>query len=60
MLLNQVKNSPVTGRIIAEFDLELIRNDSNLDTILEDGDKIFIPSITQQVYVQGEVVIQEP
>ena len=55
MLLNQVKNSPVTGRIIAEFDLELIRNDSNLDTILEDGDKIFIPSITQQVYVQGEV-----
>ena len=55
LLLNQVKNSPVTGRIIAEFDLELIRNDSNLDTILEDGDKIFIPSITQQVYVQGEV-----
>jgi protein involved in polysaccharide export with SLBB domain len=50
--LNQVEP---TGRIIAEFDLDLIESDPSLDTILENGDRLLIPQITQQVYVQGEV-----
>ena len=54
-LLLQLKETESTGRVIAEFDIDLIRNQPFLDTILEDGDKIFIPQITQQVYVQGEV-----
>ena len=54
-LLFQLKETEPTGRIIAEFDLDLIKNDSSLDTILEDGDKLLIPQITQQVFVQGEV-----
>ena len=54
-LLFQLKETESTGRIIAEFDLDLIKNDSSLDTILEDGDKLLIPQITQQVFVQGEV-----
>ena len=33
----------------------MIEANPNLDTIIEDGDKIIIPNITQQVYVQGEV-----
>ena len=54
-LLLQVKESESTGRIIAEFDLDLIKNNPSLDTILEDGDRLLIPKITQQVYVQGEI-----
>jgi len=54
-LLLQLKETESTGRIVAEFDLDLIKNNPSLDTILEDGDKLLIPQITQQVFVQGEV-----
>ena len=54
-LLLQIKETESTGRVIAEFDLDLIRNNKSLDTTIEDGDKILIPQITQQVYVQGEI-----
>ncbi len=54
-LLFQLKETKSTGRIIAEFDLDLIKNNPSLDTILEDGDKLLIPKNTQQVFVQGEV-----
>jgi protein involved in polysaccharide export with SLBB domain len=54
-VLIQIKNSKSTGRVIAEFDLDIISSDPSKDTILEDGDKIFIPQLTQQVFIQGEV-----
>ena len=54
-LLLQLKETESTGRIVAEFDLDLIKNNPSLDTVLEDGDKLLIPQITQQVYIQGEV-----
>ena len=54
-ILSQIKNSKSTGRVIAEFDLDIISNDSSKDTILEDGDRIYIPQLTQQVFIQGEV-----
>ena len=54
-LLLQINETKPTGRVIAEFDIDLIRNNKSLDTILEDGDTILIPQITQQVFVQGEV-----
>ena len=54
-LLFQLKETKSTGRIIAEFDLDLIKNNPSLDTILEDGDKLLIPKNTQQVFIQGEV-----
>ena len=53
--MKQLKDAPVTGRLIAEFDLDILRAMPEKDTILEDGDEIIIPYITQQVYVQGEV-----
>lgn len=55
LLLKQLKDAKATGRVIAEFDLDMLRANPDLDTILEDGDKIIVPNITQQVYVQGEV-----
>ena len=54
-ILIQIKNSMSTGRVIAEFDLDIISSDPSKDTILEDGDAIYIPQLTQQVYIQGEV-----
>ena len=54
-ILIELKNSKSTGRIIAEFDLDIIANEPDKDTILENGDRIIIPQMTQQVYIQGEV-----
>ena len=54
-ILLQIKNSESTGRVIAEFDLDLISSDPSKDTILENGDKIYIPQLTQQVFIQGEI-----
>jgi protein involved in polysaccharide export with SLBB domain len=54
-VLMQLKNSKSTGRVIAEFDLDIISSDPSSDTVLEDGDRIFIPQVTQQVYIQGEI-----
>jgi protein involved in polysaccharide export with SLBB domain len=55
ILMNELKKSKISGRIMAEFDLDMIEAYPNLDTVLEDQDKIMIPYITQQVYVYGEI-----
>ena len=54
-ILFELKNSYSTGRVIAEFDLDIISNDPSKDTILEDQDRIYIPQVTQQVYIHGEI-----
>jgi len=54
-ILEELEKSTVTGRVIAEFDLDVIRSSPNLDTNLDDGDQIIIPTKTQQVYIFGEV-----
>ena len=55
IVMDQVKNAPVSGRIKAEFDLDVIQFTPTLDTLLEDNDRLIIPYITQQVYVFGQV-----
>ncbi|MDC3113762.1 SLBB domain-containing protein [Gammaproteobacteria bacterium] len=55
LVLKQLRDAETNGRVIAEFDLDVIRSNPSNDTILENGDEILIPVITQQVYVQGEV-----
>lgn len=54
-LLEQIKNSQSFGRIEAEFNMSMIKRNSSLDTNLNDGDIIFIPYVTDQVFVFGEV-----
>jgi protein involved in polysaccharide export with SLBB domain len=48
-------SSRVNERLIAEFDLDVIKQNPSLDIILDDLDEIVIPYITQQVYVHGAV-----
>ena len=55
LILEQLRNTPDTGRVIAEFDIEYLKANPGYDTYLEDGDEIVIPSISQQVYIYGEV-----
>ena len=43
------------GRKIVEFDLDVIKAYPELDTVLEDGDALTIPTNTNQVYLFGEV-----
>lgn len=54
-LIQELKNAEPTGRVIAEFDLDVIARNPALNTILDDGDRVFIPINTQQVYIHGEV-----
>ena len=54
-ILAELKKSTITGRIKAEFDIDVIKASPNADTTLDDGDEIIIPTLTQQVYIYGEV-----
>jgi len=42
-ILDELKSSEVTGRVMAEFDLDVIEANPNLDTTLDDKDEIIIP-----------------
>jgi protein involved in polysaccharide export with SLBB domain len=54
-ILEELKKSPISGRVMAEFDPDVINASPELDTNLADGDSVYIPSITQQIYIFGEV-----
>ena len=54
-ILEELKRSEVTGRIMAEFDLDVIEANPNLDTTLDNGDEIIIPIKSEQVYIFGEI-----
>ena len=54
-ILEELKRSTITGRVMAEFDINIIKSRPELDTNLDDGDEIIIPTKTQQVYIFGEV-----
>ena len=56
IILNELKQSTSSGRVIVEFDLEKIRQNPSLDTILRDGDEIIVPKFDKSVYVHGELV----
>jgi len=54
-ILQEIKNSPGSGRVSAEFNIAKITEDPNLDITLQEGDVITIPEYLDQVYVFGEV-----
>jgi protein involved in polysaccharide export with SLBB domain len=54
-ILEELKVSTISGRVMAEFDLDVIKSNPNLDTKLDDEDEIIIPTVTQQIYIFGEV-----
>ena len=54
-LMNQLQQSEVSGRVNAIFDLETLKENPELETMLQDKDKVLIPEYRDLVYVYGEV-----
>jgi len=53
-ILESLKETESSGRVMAEFDLDVLELNPDIDTRLENGDVILIPFVTEQVYVYGE------
>ena len=58
IFMNEIKNSSVSGRINAEFDLEKLESNPSLNTKLMEGDEIIIPEKVDHIYVFGEIANQ--
>ena len=54
-ILDELKQTEISGRVMAEFDLDVIEANKDLDTTLDNGDQIIIPIKSEQVYIFGEV-----
>jgi len=53
-ILESLKETESSGRVMAEFDINVLESYPELDTRLDDGDVILIPYKNEQVYVYGE------
>jgi protein involved in polysaccharide export with SLBB domain len=54
-ILDELKKTEISGRVMAEFDLDVIKANKALDTTLDNNDQIIIPIKSEQVYIFGEV-----
>ena len=57
-IMKELKETPVSGRVSAEFNLEKLKSNPELDIKLQDGDEITIPEMLDHVYIYGEVSSQ--
>jgi protein involved in polysaccharide export with SLBB domain len=55
-IIDELKEDSVVGRINAEFDIDILKRNKNLDIALQEGDKIFIPEISNHIHVYGNVM----
>jgi len=53
-LLTQLRNTMPTGRLVIKLD-DLMAGNRTADILLRDGDELFVPVLTQEVTVLGEV-----
>lgn len=53
-ILESLKETESSGRVMAEFDIAVLESYPELDTRLDNGDVILIPYKNEQVYVYGE------
>ncbi|MDA9027221.1 SLBB domain-containing protein [Gammaproteobacteria bacterium] len=56
LILAELKAAKFKGRISAEFSQRKVKKEASLDTILSDGDEIFVPFFSSDVYVTGDVL----
>ena len=56
LILNEFKKAKPIGRVTAEFSIEKLIRNQELDLPLEDEDHINIPQYNSEVYVLGEVL----
>ena len=56
LILAEFKKSQPIGRITATFDLDALQANSRLDLKLINGDEIYIPPYSPEIFVLGEVL----
>ena len=54
-LLRELKESPVSGRVVTEFNLKKLESNPENDIVLHDKDRVFIPEKINHVYLYGEI-----
>ncbi|MDC1525598.1 SLBB domain-containing protein [Gammaproteobacteria bacterium] len=54
-ILSELKSAKFSGRLSAEFNLNKIAKDRNLDTVIAEGDVIHVPFFSSDVYVVGDI-----
>ncbi len=54
-LLDQIKNLEPSGRVVTEFNLNKINENSRNAVLLGDKDEIYIPALNNVIYVYGDV-----
>ena len=54
-ILDELKRSEISGRVMAEFDLDVIKANPAIDTTIDSGDELIIPIKAEQVYIFGEI-----
>lgn len=55
VIMDELREMPATGRVNAEFDLDVLTKNPERDVLLQDGDVVTIPEFLNQVYVFGEI-----
>ena len=50
-LASDLKDSEVSGRIQVELDLQKLKTNPSLNTILQDGDEVIIPELVNHIYI---------
>jgi protein involved in polysaccharide export with SLBB domain len=56
LILAELKASKFKGRVSAEFSQRKVEKEASLDTILSDGDEVFVPFFSSDVYVTGDIL----
>ncbi|MDC1401435.1 SLBB domain-containing protein [Gammaproteobacteria bacterium] len=56
LILAELKAAKFKGRVSAEFSQRKVKKEASLDTILSDGDEIFVPFFSSDVYVTGDIL----
>ena len=55
-LITNLENIDPIGRVVTEFDLDLLQRSPEKDLILEPGDRIFVPERSSTITVSGQVL----
>ena len=55
-LITNLENIDPIGRVVTEFDLDLIQRSPEKDLLLEPGDRIFVPERSSTITVSGQVL----
>tara|TARA_B100000035_G_scaffold67981_1_gene55537 strand:- start:4868 stop:6706 length:1839 start_codon:yes stop_codon:yes gene_type:complete len=54
LLIDELRSQNLSGRIITEFDLDVLNDEPGKDLLIQDGDEVIIPPLQKVVYLFGD------